>query len=145
MDASAGTGATMIDRTRIGALVVALAACGGGGAKPPSSDDALIATWRSAKLEVSALTAIDGKPYAAKDCRGGTVSGVDVVVCSYGSGEDAQAAQELGLATIGDATGAAAGHDRLPQGRAGRARRAGGVLPRGSARAALAATCGSRG
>ena len=107
MDASAGTGATMIDRTRIGALVVALAACGGGGAKPPSSDDALIATWRSAKLEVSALTAIDGKPYAAKDCRGGTVSGVDVVVCSYGSGEDAQAAQELGLATIGDATGAA--------------------------------------
>ena len=34
-------------------------------------------------------------------------SGVDVVLCSYGSGEDAQAAQDLGLAAVGDATGAA--------------------------------------
>ena len=97
----------MTDRARIGALVVMLAACGGSEAKPAISDDALVAAWRADKLEVSALTTVDGEAYASKDCRGGTVSGVDVVVCSYASGEDAQAAEELGLAVIADATGSA--------------------------------------
>ncbi len=92
---------------RLAALALAATACGGTEAKPASTDDGLIAAWQAAKLEVSALTEIEPKPYGATACRGGTVSGVDVVVCSYGSGEDAQAAQDLGLAAIGDATGAA--------------------------------------
>ena len=87
--------------------VLAGAACGGSEAKPAGDDDALVAAWRAAKLEVSALTAVDGKAYGSKACRGGTVSSVDVVLCDYGSGEDAQAAAELGLDVIGDATGSA--------------------------------------
>lgn len=92
----------------------ALAACGkadkpaGGGTA--AGDDALIAAWRKAGLEVSALTAVDGKPYSAQACRGGTVSGVDIVLCRYDSGEDAHAAEEIGLATLGAATGASLAH-----------------------------------
>ncbi len=97
----------MIAPRRLAALLVALAACGGSAAKPAGSDDGMVAAWKAAKLDVSALTTIDAKPYGATACRGGTVSGVDVVLCSYGSGEDAQAAQDLGLAAVGDATGAA--------------------------------------
>lgn len=89
------------------ALALALTACGGSEAKPALDDDALIGAWRGAKLEVSALTPVAGEPYGSKTCRGGTVSSVDVVVCDYASGEDAQAAAELGLTAIGDATGSA--------------------------------------
>lgn len=104
----------MIAPARVIAIVLVAAACGGSEAKPASSDDGMVAAWKAAKLEVSALTTVDAKPYGATGCRGGTVSGVDVVLCNYGSGEDAQAAQELGLAAVGDATGAAlARGDRL--------------------------------
>ena len=88
-------------------VALASAACdkdkAGAAAQP---DDALIAGWRKAGLEVSALTTADAKPYSAQACRAGTVSGVDVVLCSYDSGEDAHAAEDLGLAVIADATGA---------------------------------------
>ena len=100
----------MIRAWRIAALVtaaLAAAACGGNEAKPAATDDGLIAAWKAAKLEVSALTAVEPKPYGATACRGGTVSSVDVVLCDYGSGEDAQAAEDLGLAVVGGATGAA--------------------------------------
>lgn len=89
------------------ALSIACVACGGDGDGSKTSADAVVAAWKAAKLDVSALTEVDPKPYSATACRGGTVSGVDVVLCSYGSGEDAQAAEELGLAQIGSATGAA--------------------------------------
>ena len=101
------------------AALAALAACDkdsgkGAGAGAPPSDDALVAAWRKAGLEVSALTTVDGGPYSAATCRGGTVSGVDVVLCRYDSGEDARAAEELGLTAVGGATGAALAHgDRL--------------------------------
>lgn len=90
--------------------VVALAACGGSKAGTGGGDDAVVAAWKAAKLDVSALTTVDPKPYSATACRGGTVSGVDVVLCRYGSGEDAHAAEELGLAAVGDVTGAALAH-----------------------------------
>lgn len=97
----------MIVRAITAAAMLAAIACGGSEAKPARDDDALTAAWRAAKLEVSALTAVDGTAYGSKACRGGTVSSVDVVLCDYGSGEDAQAAAELGLAVIGNATGSA--------------------------------------
>jgi hypothetical protein len=100
----------MTDRLWCLGLAAAIA-CGGSEARPANDDDALVAAWRAAKLEVSALTTVDGAAYGGGTCRGGTVSGVDVVVCSYGSGEDAQAAQDLGLAAVGSATGTA-----LPKG-----------------------------
>lgn len=92
----------------LGACVaLASAACDKdtGGAK--ATDDALVSAWRKAGLEVSALTSADAKPYSAQACRAGTVSGVDVVLCSYDSGEDAHAAEDLGLAVVAEATGAA--------------------------------------
>lgn len=64
------------------------------------ADDALVAAWRKAGLEVSPLTDVDVAPYAATRCRGGTVSGVDVIVCTYDTGEDAAAALDPTLALL---------------------------------------------
>ena len=91
----------------VASALAALGACDKDPAKGGGSDDAMVAAWRKAGLEVSALTTVDAKPFSAQACRGGTVSGVDVVLCAYDSGEDASAAEDLGLATLGDATGAA--------------------------------------
>lgn len=80
------------------------AACDNGEAKPGQgpapADDALIAAWKKAGLEVSPLTDVDATPYAANKCRGGTVGGVDVVVCNYDTGEDAKAAEDAALALL---------------------------------------------
>ena len=94
------------------ALALALAACGTDAKSSPgaTSDDAAVAAWRKAGLEVSALTDVDAKKYTAQACRGGTVGGVDVVLCGYDTGEDAKAAEDAGLASVGDATGAALAH-----------------------------------
>lgn len=88
-------------------LIAALAlGCGQDDAKaapgkgPAPDDEALIAAWRKAGLEVSALSEVDAAPYAAQRCRGGTVSGVDVVLCSYDTGEDAAAADDAALALL---------------------------------------------
>jgi hypothetical protein len=99
----------MTDRRRwCVALLIAGAACGNSStATKAASEDVVLARWRQAGLTVSAMTAIDAKPYSALDCRGGTVSGVDVVICRYDTGEDAKGAEELGLVVIGEATGAA--------------------------------------
>ncbi len=108
-----GGGARAGGRERWRALAVAgaralLGACDKDAAKAGgTSDDAMVGAWRKAGLEVSALTTVDAKAFSAQACRGGTVSGVDVVLCAYDSGEDASAAEDLGLATLGDATGAA--------------------------------------
>jgi hypothetical protein len=90
------------------AVALWLAGCdkGGGPGGAARTDDALIGAWRKAGLEVSARTPVVAAPYSAVACRGGTVSGVDVVLCSYDSGEDATAAEELGLKAVGPATGA---------------------------------------
>ena len=94
-------------------LLVAALGCdqdSGKTAAAPRSDEAVIGAWKKGGLEVSAMTTIDASPYSAVSCRGGTVSGVDVVLCTYDSGEDATAAEDLGLATIGGATGASIAH-----------------------------------
>lgn len=92
-----------------------LAACDEdkGGAKgkgPAPDDDALIAAWKKAGLEVSSFTDADAAAYSAQSCRAGTVGGVDVTVCSYDTGEDAAAAQDPALALLekGGATTASA-------------------------------------
>lgn len=75
------------------------------GQGPAPADDTLIAAWKKAGLEVSPLTDVDAAPYAANKCRGGTVGGVDVVVCHYDTGEDAKAAEDAALALL-EKTGA---------------------------------------
>ncbi|HUQ07754.1 MAG TPA: hypothetical protein VM261_34910 [Kofleriaceae bacterium] len=86
-------------------LLLVLAACDedkaqAKGSGPPPNDDALIAAWKKAGLEVSPFTDADAAPYSAQSCRAGTVGGVDVVVCSYDTGEDASAAQDPALALL---------------------------------------------
>jgi hypothetical protein len=91
----------MIERLIVlGALL--LAGCESEAKKSAAApaDDALVAAWRKAGLEVSPLTDVDVAPYAATKCRGGTVSGVDVIVCNYDTGEDAAAAQDPTLALL---------------------------------------------
>ena len=94
-------------------LALALAACSKDAKSNPgggTTDDAVLGEWKKAGLEVSAFTDADAKKYTATSCRGGTVGGVDVVLCRYDSGEDAKAAEDNGLAAVADATGAALAH-----------------------------------
>lgn len=81
---------------------IALAACGKGSA--PSDRDGVVAAWKQAGLTVSAMTATAA--IGGGDCRAGTVSGVDVTLCSYGDAKAATAAQDAGLAVVGQVTGA---------------------------------------
>ena len=88
------------------ALVVLAAGCGkddaaaGKGKGPAPDNEVLIAAWKKAGLEVSAFSDSDAAPYAAQTCRAGTVAGVDVVLCSYDTGEDAAAAEDPALALL---------------------------------------------
>ncbi|HVK77397.1 MAG TPA: hypothetical protein VM734_29020 [Kofleriaceae bacterium] len=89
------------------ALAAACSKDGGAAAGGGTGDDAVVAAWKKAGLEVSALTDADAKAYSAEGCRSGTVSGVDVVLCKYDTGEDAKAAEDPALTSLGGVTGAA--------------------------------------
>lgn len=95
-------------------LLLALVGCEDSKTAPANAvapnDDALIAAWKKAGLEVSPFTDADAAAYSAQSCRAGTVGGVDVTVCSYDTGEDAAAAQDPALALLekGGATTASA-------------------------------------
>ena len=91
------------------AAALALAACGKGSA--PSDRDGVTAAWTKAGLTVSAMSA--AAPIAGGDCRAGTVSGVDVTLCSFKDDKAAAAAQDAGLAAIGTVTGAAIAHGSM--------------------------------
>ncbi|MEZ4404836.1 MAG: hypothetical protein R3B06_32910 [Kofleriaceae bacterium] len=99
----------MTDRRRAlttlftGVVVAAALGCGG----EAGGDDATVAAWRKAGLEVSAMTETPAAPYGASACKAGTVSGVDVVLCSFPTDAAAKAAEEAGLGVVGQATGAA--------------------------------------
>jgi hypothetical protein len=77
----------------------------GGSAGPR---DAVVAAWKDAKLTVSALT--PASVAFAKDCQGGTVEGLDVMLCNFASATEAKAAEDQGLSWIGPATGASHAH-----------------------------------
>jgi hypothetical protein len=89
-------------------LLVAVAACGskndpnagpsGGGAR-----DAVIDAWKKGGLDASAFT--PAQTNVGKDCATGTVSKVDVLVCSFATTDDAKKAEDLGLQWVGDTTG----------------------------------------
>ena len=85
---------------------LALAACGNDRPSPPAGRDGVLAAWKQAGLTVSAMSEADGKALGGGDCRAGTVSGLDVTLCSYGSDKAASAAQDAGLTSVGSATGA---------------------------------------
>jgi hypothetical protein len=85
----------------IAALVVA---CTKEGADKPSSRDGVIAAWKKAGLEPSSFT--PAITQVGKDCASATVNKLDVLVCMFGSEQEAKVAEDNGLAWIGDATGA---------------------------------------
>jgi hypothetical protein len=85
------------------ALVAAQAACGNSD-KSGSARDAIVEAWKGDKLAPSALTA--ATVTFGKDCQGGTVEGIDVLLCNFPSPAEAKAAEDAGLAWVGQATGA---------------------------------------
>jgi len=95
-------------------LVVALAGCSkaGDGDKPAASPrDAVLEAWKSAKLTPSPL--VPATVAFAKDCQSGTVEGIEVLLCSFPSPDEAKAAEDPGLTWVGAATGASQAHGRV--------------------------------
>jgi|RhiMetdeSRZDD1v2_1073273.scaffolds.fasta_scaffold1002375_2 hypothetical protein len=91
-------------RGAIAALAaLALAACSD---KAPSNRDGVIDAWKKAGLTVSTMSAVEGKALGGGDCQAGTIGGLDVTLCTYGSDKAASAAQDAGLASVGGVTGA---------------------------------------
>jgi hypothetical protein len=79
---------------------------GGGGASDPRAR--VVDAWKQAGLAPSALT--PATVPVGKDCQSGTVGAIDVLLCVYPSPEEAKAAEEPGLAWVGNTTGAAQAH-----------------------------------
>lgn len=76
-----------------------------GEGKSETAGPPVIAAWAKAGLAVSAMTK-DASGAIGNDCLSGTVSGVDVVVCTFASDQAAKAAEGSGLNWVGDASGA---------------------------------------
>jgi hypothetical protein len=68
-----------------------------------SSRDGVVETWKKGGLAPSPLGA--ATVAFGKDCQSGKVNGIDVLLCEYPSEADAKAAEEQGLAWVGDTTG----------------------------------------
>jgi hypothetical protein len=92
----------------LGAGLVACSNDGGGG----SARDAVIAAWKKAGLTPSAMTA-DKTGAIGEDCVSGTVSGVDVVLCTFKKPDDATAAVAKGYTWVGGTTGTSLAKDKL--------------------------------
>jgi len=92
------------------AILVIAGACGkgsgeagGGAAGGGGPREALIAAWKKGGLTPSPFTA--ATVTVGKDCQSGTVGAIDVLLCVYPSAAEAKAAEEPGLAWVGEATG----------------------------------------
>jgi hypothetical protein len=86
-------------------LALGLAACGSDAPTGAAARDAAVAAWKAGSLQVSALTAATVP--IGKDCQSGTVGAIDVVVCVFPTPAEAKAAEDAGLAWVGETTGAA--------------------------------------
>jgi len=86
--------------------MLSLVACGKGDGDKAAGGarDAVINAWKAEKLTVSALT--PATVTFAKDCQGGTVEGVDILLCNFPTPAEAKAAEDQGRTWIGQATGA---------------------------------------
>lgn len=84
-------------------IALALVACSKE-SSGPTSRDGVVAAWKKGGLEASELKA--AKTDVGKDCATGTVSKLDVLVCTFTSEAEAKAAEDKGLQWVGDTTGA---------------------------------------
>ena len=85
------------------ASLAVLAACSKDD-KPATPRDKVLDAWKGDKLEPSAMAA--AQVAFGKDCQGGTVESIDVLLCNFASPAEAKAAEDAGLAWVGQATGA---------------------------------------
>lgn len=86
-------------------VFVALVACDKAEAPSGASGrDSIIEGWKKKGLQASAMTKAEVS--VGKDCQSGTVGGIDVLLCVFPTEAEAKAAEELGLAWVGDTTGA---------------------------------------
>lgn len=90
------------------AAALAAAACDKGETASPAAGGttAVLDAWKKLGLTVGAFEKADAAKYGGGDCRAGTVSGIDTVLCTFKTPEEAEAAQAKGLAAVGDTTGA---------------------------------------
>ena len=92
-------------------IVAVLAACsskdevGGNAPTGANARDAVVEAWKRGGLQPSAMTV--ATVAIGKDCQSGTVNNVEVIVCQYGSVDEAKAAEKAGLEWVGGTTGAA--------------------------------------
>jgi hypothetical protein len=88
------------------AAVLALVACGKD--KPATPRDAVLDAWKAGKLNVGPLA--PATVAFGKDCQGGAIDGIDVLVCNFATPDEAKAAEAPGLGWVGPATGASQAH-----------------------------------
>lgn len=86
------------------ALVAGLVACSKDGGGGSSARDAVVSAWKKDGLTPSAMTA-DKSGAIGDDCVTGTVSGVDVALCTFKKADDAKAAVAKGYTWVGGVTG----------------------------------------
>ena len=87
------------------AFVVAFAALAACDKAPADAREQILEAWRTGKLAPSALEPT-GVPDVGADCKTSTINAVEVLLCAYPTPAEATAAEERGLAWVGDATGA---------------------------------------
>ena len=84
-------------------IALAFGACGKDAPAGASGRDQIVADWKAAGLTPSAFAA--AKVDVGKDCQAGTVDKLDVLLCVFPTEAEAKAAEETGLAWVGDTTG----------------------------------------
>lgn len=87
-------------------VIVAVTGCSkdeGKSGPSASSRDAVVEAWRKGGLAPSAFTA--ATVAFGRDCQSGTVNGIEVLLCEFPSEAEAKAAEEPGLAWVGETTG----------------------------------------
>src|SRR5690242_16138463 len=85
-------------------LLITIVAAACSKEKGATSRDGVVEAWKKGGLEPSALTA--AKTSVGTDCASGTVSKLDVLVCTFKSEKEAKEAEDKGLEWVGDNTGA---------------------------------------
>jgi hypothetical protein len=95
-------------------IAIALCACSKKSDSPAAATgrDELLFTWKKAGLQPGTFVAAQA-PNVGADCASTTVNNLDVLVCQYGTEAEAKAAEDKGLAWVGDTTGSSQAHGKL--------------------------------
>ena len=95
-------------------IAIALVGCSKKSDSPAAAGgrDELLFNWKKAGLQPGTF-APSQQPNIGADCASTSVNNVDVLACQYGTETDAKAAEDKGLAWVGDATGSSQAHGKL--------------------------------